>query len=186
MIELLTTTPEHARPGAPTVVLAHGAGAGMRHPFMEKVAQGLATRGLRCVRFEFAYMAEKRGRPDSQGTLQQRWRDVIEQLGGPANLVIGGKSLGGRIASQIADEVGVRGLTCLGYPFHAPGKEATPARIAHLAALTTPALIVQGTRDPFGTPEEVANVIVFLSSDLASFVTSAVWGVDGGSIRSII
>jgi predicted alpha/beta-hydrolase family hydrolase len=156
-IELLTTTPSNPLPGAPTVVLAHGAGAGMRHPFMAAVATGLADRGLTCVRFEFAYMAEKRGRPDPQATLQRRWLEAIDALGGGARLVIGGKSLGGRIASQIADSAGVRGLVCLGYPFHAPGQPATPARIAHLAALQTTTLIVQGTRDPFGTPAEVAT-----------------------------
>lgn len=155
--ELLTTTPELPLAGTPTVVLAHGAGAGMRHPFMASVAAGLADRGLSCVRFEFAYLAERRGRPDPQTTLQRRWHEVIEALGGGANLVIGGKSLGGRIASQIADAAGVRGLACLGYPFHAPGQPATPARIAHLGALRTPTLIVQGTRDPFGTPDEVAT-----------------------------
>lgn len=86
----------------------------------------------------------------------QSWRDAIEKLGGGERLVIGGKSLGGRIASMIADEMRVRGLVCLGYPFHPPGKPVQ-TRIGHLQQLRTPALILQGTRDAFGQPEEVAK-----------------------------
>lgn len=143
-----------------TIVLAHGAGAGMDSASMEAFATGLAAEGFRVVRFEFPYMQRrrdtgKRGGPDRPAVLMETWRRVIAAVGG-GRLVIGGKSMGGRIASMIADDVGVHGLVCLGYPFHPPGKPEKP-RTAHLAELRTPALIVQGTRDPFGKPEEVAD-----------------------------
>jgi hypothetical protein len=154
--------------GAPlTIALAHGAGAPMDSPFMAFFAEGLARHGYHVARFEFPYMAARRAGgsrrpPDRPSVLIETWRNVIAKLGGelgPERLVIGGKSLGGRIASMIADDAGVRGLVCLGYPFHPPGKQAEAAnqRIAHLKTLRTPALIVQGTRDPFGTPEEVGG-----------------------------
>jgi predicted alpha/beta-hydrolase family hydrolase len=144
-----------------TLLLAHGAGAGMDSPWMERVAGGLAERGLRVARFEFPYMQKRReggprGAPDREPVLLAAYRAAIDELGGGSGLVIGGKSLGGRMASRIADEVGARGLVCLGYPFHPPGRPEK-LRTAHLAALATPALIVQGTRDPFGTPAEVAS-----------------------------
>jgi uncharacterized protein len=105
-----------------TIVLAHGAGAGMDTPFMDAFAAGLADRKIRAVRFEFPYMAPKRSTgkgkpPDREPVLRETWLHVIEKLGNQG-LVIGGKSMGGRIASLIADEAGVAGLVCLGYPFH--------------------------------------------------------------------
>jgi uncharacterized protein len=144
-----------------TLVLAHGAGAPMDSPFMETVAQALAGDHLRVVRFEFPYMQarrrdSRRGAPDREPVLLEAWRNVIERLGGGACLAIGGKSLGGRIASMIADEGRVRGLICLGYPFHPPGKPPGK-RIEHLRTLRTPTLIVQGTRDTFGNRNEVAS-----------------------------
>ena len=154
--ELLIDGPESA---AVTVVLAHGAGAPMDSPFMEILAQGLVRNGLRAARFEFSYMKRRRsggraGPPDPPRVLQDRWESVIESLGHPEKLVIGGKSLGGRIASMVADRSGVAGLVCLGYPFHPPGRPEK-LRTAHLADLRTPALILQGARDPFGTPDEI-------------------------------
>lgn len=146
--------------GRLTVALAHGAGAAMDTPFMQAITQGLVGADLQVVRFEFPYMAKlredgKRRGPDTERVLLDTWRSVIEQLE-VERLVIGGKSLGGRMASMVAQEAGVRGLLCLGYPFHVPGK---PERIrtAHLMELSIPTLIVQGTRDPFGGPCQVAN-----------------------------
>lgn len=144
-----------------TVVLAHGAGAPMDSPFMNIVARGLAQRGVRVARFEFPYMrarreAGKRGAPDREPVLRESWLSAIAELGGGDRVVIGGKSMGGRIASMIADEAKVRGLVCLGYPFHPPGNPAK-LRVSHLEHLKTPALIIQGTRDPFGGPEDVAG-----------------------------
>jgi predicted alpha/beta-hydrolase family hydrolase len=156
--DVLIDGPESA---AATVVLAHGAGAPMDSPFLDRVAAGLAARGIRVARFEFPYMAKrrtegKRGAPDRPPVLLARWKDVVASLGGGGRLVIGGKSLGGRIASMVADEVGARGLVCFGYPFHPPG-DPSRLRTAHLEALPTPTLILQGTRDAFGSREEVAG-----------------------------
>jgi uncharacterized protein len=144
-----------------TLVLAHGAGAPMDHPFMNAIAGGLAGKDLRVARFEFPYMAARRSggsrrAPDREPVLMQSWREVVAELGVPERIVIGGKSMGGRIASMVADELGVAGLVCLGYPFHPPGAP-TRLRTRHLEQLRTPALIVQGTRDSFGLPEEVAK-----------------------------
>jgi predicted alpha/beta-hydrolase family hydrolase len=144
-----------------TLALAHGAGAPMDSPVMTAFAEGLAAAGggrWRVARFEFPYMAARRadGRkrpPNPEARLLDAWRAAIAALG-PENLVIGGKSLGGRMASLVADEAGVRGLLCLGYPFHPPGRPER-LRTAHLEGLKTPTLIVQGTRDPFGTAAEV-------------------------------
>ena len=146
---------------AHTVVLAHGAGASMDSPYMNRVSAGLAERNIRVVRFEFPYMARrresgKRGAPDRPAVLMAHWKEVVERFGGGPRTVIGGKSMGGRIASMIADEVGARGLVCLGYPFHPPG-DPSRLRTSHLETLRTPTLIVQGTRDAFGSPDEIAG-----------------------------
>jgi predicted alpha/beta-hydrolase family hydrolase len=153
--EMLFDGPEDG----PVVVLAHGAGAPMDSPFMGIVARGLAGAGLRVARFEFPYMRRRRQTrerrpPDREPALREAWLAAIAALGGGDRVVIGGKSLGGRIASMVADEAGARGLVCLGYPFHPPG-QPDRLRTAHLRDLRTPTLIVQGTRDPFGVSEEV-------------------------------
>src|SRR6267154_1873231 len=124
-----------------TLVLAHGAGAAMDSRFMNIVAEAIAGAEVRVVRFEFPYMAAQR---------------TSGKRGDAAKIVIGGKSMGGRIASMVADEAGVAGLVCLGYPFHPPGNPAR-TRTKHLENLRTPALIIQGTRDTFGRPDEVAK-----------------------------
>ena len=149
-----------------TIVLAHGAGAPMDSTFMAAFAEELAAEGYRAARFEFSYMAERRRTgtkkpPDRAHVLLDTWRAVIGELGG-GGLVIGGKSMGGRIASMIAAEMedagtGVRGLVCLGYPFHGPGRPMNPDRLAHLENLKTPALICQGARDTLGNAEDVAG-----------------------------
>ncbi|MFH6597770.1 alpha/beta family hydrolase [Ectopseudomonas khazarica] len=155
-----------------TLILAHGAGAAMDSPFMQRMAQGLAARGVRVVRFEFAYMAQRRvdGRkrpPNPQAQLLQQWRDVHAQVrqrvAGP--LAIGGKSMGGRMASLLADELGAAALVCLGYPFYAAGKPEKP-RVAHLAELRTPTLIVQGERDALGNRVAVAAYALSTAIDL--------------------
>lgn len=164
--ELLWTGPQSA---AWTLILAHGAGADMNSPFMAAFADGLPLQGkgiggLRVARFEFPYMqARHQGRkkpPDREAVLLESWRYIIAAVvdkGCPRQrLLIGGKSLGGRMASLIADEQGIAGLICLGYPFHPPGKPRRP-RIAHLQSLQTPTLICQGSRDPFGKPAEIAS-----------------------------
>jgi len=150
-----------------TIALAHGAGAPMDSAFMVAFAEGLAAHGLKCVRFEFPYMHERRvdGKkrpPNRAPVLLETWRAVIDELG-RENLIIGGKSMGGRMASMIARELEdenapVKGLVCLGYPFHPPGKpEKAEERMAHLLDIKTPTLILQGTRDTFGTVEQVPS-----------------------------
>jgi predicted alpha/beta-hydrolase family hydrolase len=152
-IQYLTDGPDDS----PLVFLfAHGAGGPMRSPFMAGVARGLGEEGIRVVRFEFPYMRERRRAPDRQPVLLDTWREAIANHGGGERVAIGGKSLGGRMASMVADESNVRALVCFGYPFHPPGKPQQ-LRTAHLETLRTPALIVQGARDPFGTAEEVAG-----------------------------
>ena len=146
---------------AQTIVLAHGAGVDMRSPFMAAISDGLSAHGFRVVRFDFPYMTEARRSerirpPDREPVLLQTWRTMIQWLA-TTDPIIGGKSLGGRTASLVADELSVAGLVCLGYPFHPPRKAAAARRTAHLADLRTPTLICQGTRDPFGTAEEVAD-----------------------------
>jgi predicted alpha/beta-hydrolase family hydrolase len=149
-----------------TLLLAHGAGAAMDSPFMAAIASGLAQQGWRVVRFEFAYMARiretgRRQGPDRMPVLQEAFRQQVQQekADEPERpLFIGGKSMGGRVASLLIDELavsdGVRGCLCLGYPFHPPGKPLQ-LRTEHMAALRTPTLILQGERDSFGRREEV-------------------------------
>ena len=147
-----------ARAGA-VLVLAHGAGAPMDHPFMTAVAAGVAAAGIGVVRFEFPYMRRRREGvrpgPDRPHVLEQHWRDVVAAIDAPA-LFIGGKSMGGRIASLLADDLGVAGLVCLGYPFHPAGRPDR-LRTAHLRSLRTPSLICQGERDAMGRREEVES-----------------------------
>lgn len=148
-----------------TVILAHGAGAAMDSAFMEAISGLLCESGCEVIRFEFPYMAERRKTgsrrpPDRQPRLLEAWRaqldEVIRTLPQGRKLFIGGKSLGGRMASLIADESAINGLICLGYPFHPAGKPAQ-LRTEHLAQLKTPTLIVQGTRDRLGDHDEVAT-----------------------------
>jgi len=153
-IDMLFDGPETG----PVFALAHGAGAAMDSAWLKNMARDLGQEGIRVARFEFPYMrARREGRrppPDREPVLLATWRTAIAELGGAARLVIGGKSMGGRMASKVADEMGVRGLVCLGYPFHPPG-QPEKTRTAHLADLRTPTLIVQGTRDTLGSREDV-------------------------------
>lgn len=156
-----------AEPSNPiaTLVLAHGAGGAMDSAWMNDVAALLAERDIRVVRFEFAYMAGRRrglrSGPPRAETLIGEYRAVVDELGPQRHpLLIGGKSMGGRVASMLADEEyaagRIAGLVCLGYPFHPPG-QPDKLRTAHLEQLRTPTLICQGTRDQFGTADEVAG-----------------------------
>ena len=146
---------------AATLILAHGAGAPMDSVWMSEMAGRLAARGVSVLRFEFPYMAQRRldgGKrpPNQQVKLLECWSEVYEEVrrhvAGP--LAIGGKSMGGRMASLLADALHADGLVCLGYPFYAVGKPEKP-RVAHLADLKTPTLIVQGERDALGNRETV-------------------------------
>jgi predicted alpha/beta-hydrolase family hydrolase len=161
MTDFLLDGPEGAEV---TVMLAHGAGAPMHSAALTAAAAALASVGLRVARFEFGYMAARRQgtrRPPPRAeTLIPEYRAAVETLPAAGRRVIGGKSMGGRVASMLADELHgdgrLAGLLCLGYPFHPPGRPAQ-LRTGHLERLATPALICQGTRDPFGMREEVAG-----------------------------
>ncbi len=145
-----------------TVLLAHGAGAPRSHPFLASFAQGLAAHGLRVARFDYPYMQEivrtgtRRG-PDRMPTLLAAHKAAIAACAvPPQQLVLAGKSMGGRVSTMLADEVACRAVVAIGYPFHPPRKP-TQLRTEHLASLRTRCLILQGERDPFGTREEVAR-----------------------------
>lgn len=148
-----------------TILLAHGAGAAMDSTAMAAATAALSTVGMRVARFEFGYMAARRAPgtrkpPPKAELLMGEYRLAIREIGATAKLIIGGKSMGGRVASMVADEEHsagrIAGLLCLGYPFHPPGKPES-LRTGHLEKLATPALICQGTRDIFGTKDEVAG-----------------------------
>jgi predicted alpha/beta-hydrolase family hydrolase len=155
---------------AAALILAHGAGAGQRHPFMVEFAYGIAALGIDVVTFNFAYTEAGRRVPDRAPALEACYRRVIEAVRdrvGTARqqLFIGGKSMGGRIATQVAaadPELPVAGLVLLGYPLHPPGRPEQ-RRDAHLPAVGRPMLFVQGGRDAFGTPAELAPVVKSLT-----------------------
>jgi predicted alpha/beta-hydrolase family hydrolase len=145
------------------LVLAHGAGAGQKHPFMVATAKGLAARHISVVTFDFPYMRERRHVPDKAPVLEASFREVIDatrQWSGQQDVFIGGKSMGGRMATHLGAQwlEGLLGIVALGYPLHPPGRPDKP-RIEHLPSIRVPVLIVQGERDTFGTPDELTPVI---------------------------
>ena len=157
-----------APPAGTTMILAHGAGAPQTHPFMTAFARLLSARGIDVVTFNFLYMERGRRVPDPKARLEACYRAVIAAArarggDGGRRMVIGGKSMGGRIATQVAagadgDGAGVDGLVLLGYPLHPPGRPDKP-RTAHLPSVAAPMLFVQGERDVFGTPDELRPVL---------------------------
>jgi uncharacterized protein len=158
----LTLYPADGARGA--IVLAHGAGAGQTHPFMVRAARELAARGLAAATFDFPYMTAGRKVPDRAPVLEDAWRAAVEaahaRFGG-LPLFIGGKSMGGRIASQAAAQDGlgaIAGLVFLGYPLHPPGNPER-RRDAHLPQIAEPMLFVQGSRDAFGTADEIRALL---------------------------
>lgn len=148
-------------PSPVQVLFAHGAGAPMDSDFMNQMTNLLVASGLGVARFEFPYMAQRRQGgskrpPNSMPQLLDAFRAQVADLGPADRLIIGGKSMGGRVATLLADELGVAGAFCLGYPFHPAGKP-DKTRTQHLQDLQTPTLICQGTRDTLGNQEEVAE-----------------------------
>lgn len=152
-----------------TLLLAPGAGAGQASPGMAAIAEALATAGLRVARWDFAFRSRPRPVPPKAETLVPEVTAALGALEARGPVVIGGKSMGGRVASLAADPLHaagrIAGLLCLGYPFHPPNRPDRP-RTTHLADLRTPTLIVQGTRDPFGTPEDVAGYALSRSIEI--------------------
>jgi predicted alpha/beta-hydrolase family hydrolase len=140
-------------------VFAHGAGAGQHHPFMAGVAKAIAARGIDVVTFDFPYKRLQKSAPDRPPVLEQSFREVVEaarRWSKATRLVIGGKSMGGRIATHLAAQGldSLAGVVCFGYPLHPPGKP-DQLRIAHLPSISAPMLVIQGERDTFGTPDEL-------------------------------
>ncbi|MCA1558945.1 MAG: dienelactone hydrolase family protein [Acidobacteria bacterium] len=145
------------------LVVAHGAGAGQTNPWLVRMAGGLAERGVTAATFDFGYMAAGRKFPDAPAVLETRWREIVDRARAalpPLPLFIGGKSMGGRIASQIAAKGvdGVTGLIFFGYPLHPPGKPQQ-RRDTHLPAITHPMLFIQGSADTFGKADEIRALI---------------------------
>jgi uncharacterized protein len=173
-------------------VFAHGAGAGQSHPFMVRYARGLAERGLDVVTFDFPYMQAGRKSPDRAPVLEACFRRVIaaamaERHVHATELFIGGKSMGGRMATHLAaapsgDAPPVSGVVVFGYPLQPPGgSKRSPDRVSHLLAMRVPALIVQGTRDTFGGPSDITSAVVEAAK--AQRVTPPpieVYSVEGG------
>ena len=160
MIEVMTVKPRQLKTDK-VLLLAHGAGVPMESDFMTRIAQGVAASGIVVSRFNFPYMQEqvrtgKKRSPDGPKKLLAAFQAALDNIGSVKNTVIGGKSLGGRMASLLATETAVSGLVCLGYPFHPPGRPDV-LRTAHFKDISVPTLIVQGTRDPFGLREEVSK-----------------------------
>jgi hypothetical protein len=142
-------------------VMAHGAGAGMRHHFLESIAASLAARGVATLRYQFPYMEAGGRRPDPPGILEASVRSAVERAGAAGlPLIAGGKSLGGRMTSSAAAASplpGVRGLAFLGFPLHPPGQPGT-RRADHLHRVDLPMLFLQGTRDPFAPVDLITQV----------------------------
>jgi len=161
-----TTTAIVYRGGGAALVLGHGAGAGQRSPFMMDFARALAARGVDAVTFNFPYTEQRRRIPDRGPVLEACYRAVVAAVrehvdSAREHLFIGGKSMGGRIATQIAaadPDLAVAGLVLLGYPLHPPG-QPEKLRDAHLPSVRRPMLFVQGSRDTFGTPGELEPVL---------------------------
>ncbi|MFM8532497.1 MAG: alpha/beta family hydrolase [Acidimicrobiia bacterium] len=156
-------------------VFAHGAGAGHQHPFMSDYASGLAGRGIAVVTFNFPYMENRRKTPDRAPVLEDAFRRVIAGAMASGHVTarhvfLGGKSMGGRIATHLGAAIGdagkwpatvphPSGIVAFGYPLAPPRGKRTGDRVAHLKTLTVPTLIVQGTRDPFGGPDEIRDAV---------------------------
>ncbi len=160
-----------------TLVLAHGAGAGQQSAFITGFARGLAERGIDVLTFNFLYTEQRRRVPDRTEKLEGCYRGAIaaarDHFDRPS-LFIGGKSMGGRIATHLAaaddaEALGIGGVVLLGYPLHPPGKP-DQLRAAHLPKIRVPMLIIQGERDPFGTPGELKAVIDRLPADVTLHV----------------
>lgn len=160
-MECLVTLPHDA---CCCYVLAHGAGAGMRHPFLESTARLLAERGVATLRYEFAYMERRGRRPDPPAVAVARVREAVDEAARRAPglpLIAGGKSFGGRMTSTAQAESplpGVRGLAFLGFPLHPPGRPGTE-RAEHLLGVNVPMLFLQGTRDEFARLDLLRPVV---------------------------
>ncbi|HEY8147239.1 MAG TPA: alpha/beta family hydrolase [Kofleriaceae bacterium] len=160
------------------LVLAHGAGAGMRHAFMNQLAAALAGRGVATLRYQFPYMEAGRGRPDRPALLESTVRAAVAEAARRAPdlpLFAGGKSMGGRMTSRAQAEAampGLRGLVFVGFPLHPPGAPAT-ARADHLARVSLPMLFLQGTRDDLAGLDLLAPIVLAMPHAFLEVVDGA-------------
>ena len=165
------------RPKPPVLVLAPGAGAGEAHPWMRKTAGGLADRGVTVVTFDFPYRIAGRRLPDRGPVLEAAylaaWQEIAAAHPADTMLCIGGKSMGGRIATQVTAAAdltpGPAKVVCFGYPLHPPGRPAQ-RRDQHLPKIATPILFMHGSRDPFGSSEEMTELVGWLPRATLSIV----------------
>jgi uncharacterized protein len=174
-VDHLLTAPDRARA---LYVVAHGAGAGMHHPFLARIADALAARDIATFRYEFPYMQARKQRPDPPAVAEATVRDAVAEAARVAPglpIFAGGKSFGGRMTSQAqasAPLPGVRGLVFLGFPLHPPGRPAT-ARAEHLSQVQVPMLFLQGTRDEFAELDLLRGVVESLGKRATLHVIEA-------------
>jgi predicted alpha/beta-hydrolase family hydrolase len=166
ILPVVTVYPsDRATAGLAGLILAHGAGGGQTSSFVVRAGQELSARGIVVATFDFPYITAGRSAPDKPAVLEAHWRTIIDEVRGRREfrglpLFIGGKSMGGRIASQVAAAGvdGIAGLVFFGYPLHPPGRPQQ-RRDAHLPAIRIPMLFIQGTRDEFGTSAEIRELL---------------------------
>ena len=167
-----------------TLVFGHGAGAGQDHPWIKRLVAAFLTHGIGVVTFDFPYMAAGKSAPDRppvlEGHFEQVWKDAAAKGAGP--MIAGGKSMGGRIASQVAGRGGFApkpaALVFFGYPLHPPNQPAK-RRDTHLPHVTAPMLFLHGTRDPFGSPDEMRELV-------ASLPQATLHLIDGGDHSLVV
>ena len=163
---------EPAKAGRATFLYTPGAGSNVHDPFGKQLCRALATRGVRAIRFQFPYQEAGRRSPDRPAILEQTWRAAIEQLAGETP-VVGGRSMGGRIASHVvAEGVAVAGLAPFAYPLHPPGKPER-RRDEHLVTITVPTLFCSGTRDVFAAPDELTEAAALVAGSTVHHMESA-------------
>jgi predicted alpha/beta-hydrolase family hydrolase len=163
---------EPEKPGRATFLYTPGAGSNVHDPFGKQLCRALATHGVRAIRFQFPYQEAGRRSPGRPAILEDTWRAAIDQLAGEVT-VVGGRSMGGRIASQVVEEgTAVAGLALFAYPLHPPGKPER-RRDEHLAAITVPTLFCSGTRDAFASPEELTEAADLIADSTVHHLESA-------------
>ncbi len=169
-VTAIASEPEKA--GRATFLYTPGSGSNVHDPFGKQLCRVLAARGVRAIRFQFPYQEAGRRSPGRPAILEETWRAAIDQLAGEVT-VVGGRSMGGRIASQVvAKGAAVSGLALFAYPLHPPGKPER-RRDEHLAAITVPTLLCSGTRDAFASPEELTEAAALIADSTVHHLQSA-------------
>jgi hypothetical protein len=169
-VTAIASEPEKA--GRATFLYTPGAGSNVHDPFGKQLCRVLATRGVRAIRFQFPYQEAGRRSPDRPALLEETWRAAIDQLAAEVT-VVGGRSMGGRIASQVvAEGAAVAGLALFAYPLHPPGKPER-RRVEHLAVITVPTLFCSGTKDAFASPGELTEAAALIADSTVHHLESA-------------